>query len=227
MNDVDRWIDSGENVEDGLRLLGELAPSPWLEVLVRKAPRYSSLLKARLSPFASARPDPPPAPGGGWAFRRKWPFLEEEDCPAELKILAADMITSWHAFSHAHEDLYSCGTLEECYDTAKKVIENFRQNRRIYSEFAYYKEHHALLGKHPIFAESRKLESLRRAPLSSLVKMKSNLEKNIWRIAGRIKAGERPDLQAQREERLAACRRELADVKRIISDYDRTGPDTK
>lgn len=224
MDDVDRWFESGMDTGKGLELVASLSPSPWLARLVTAAPRFSWLISERLEPFRTmvkeVTPDPLMSSG---AFRRKWPFLEEPDCPDELKILAADMITSWHAFSSAHEELYSCATTEECFETAKKVLKNFTQNRRIRSEFAYYKEHHKVLGKHPIFAGRERLAELRRAPLPELVKRKSSVEKNIWRLEGRIKAGDRPDLEADREERLAVWRRELEDINRTISDYGYKG----
>lgn len=222
MNDVDRWLGSGADTGEGLELLGKYSPNPWLALLVTRAPRYAWLLKEAMGRFATAGTGSPSAVHGN-AFRLKWPFLEKPDCPPELKILAADMITSWHAFSEAHEELYSCSTAEECFETAKKVLKNFSGNRKIYSEFMYYKEHGHVLGRHPIFAETRRLESLRRASLPELVGKKSNLEKNIYRISSRIRSGDRPDLEAAREERLSSYRRELEDVKRIIADYGSKG----
>ena len=93
LNEIDRWIDSGAEVQEGLRLLSTYAPNRHLDTLVRKAPkRFSYLLKASLLPFSSKRSIVVSAlqPAPKVKFRESWPFLSEPDCPHELKILAAD-----------------------------------------------------------------------------------------------------------------------------------------
>ena len=111
-NEIDRWICSGAEVTEGLRLLSIYAPNKWLDALVRKAPKeYSHLLKKALLPFATEVPFSHTLTKGG-RFREDWPFLSEPDCPTELKALAADMITSWHNYVNAHEDLFKCTTPE-------------------------------------------------------------------------------------------------------------------
>ena len=52
MNDIDRWIRQGAEVNEGLRLLGIYAPNRWLDELVRKAPRFRYLLEEKLKAFA-------------------------------------------------------------------------------------------------------------------------------------------------------------------------------
>ena len=127
-NEIDRWICSGAEVTEGLRLLSIYAPNNWLEALVRKAPKaYSHLLKKALLPFSTEVPFSQTLTKGG-RFREDWPFLAEPDCPTELKALAADMITSWHNYVNAHEDLFRCTTPEECFEVAAKTIRNFTQN---------------------------------------------------------------------------------------------------
>ena len=226
MNDIDGWIRQGAEVNEGLRLLGIYAPNKWLDVLVRKAPRYRYLLEDKLRAFADE-----PACGSrlsslslsqeyGNNFRKTWPFLGDDDCPSELKILAADMITAWHNFVDAHEELYSCTTAETCYETAEKVIKSFTQNRNIRSEFAYYKEHHSVLGKHPIFGEVKRREALQKMTVSELFRRQKNLIGAIWRVKSEMKKNDRPDLKIQREDRLRAKENELEEVNRIIESYN-------
>ena len=127
-NEIDRWICSGAEVTEGLRLLSIYAPNKWLDALVRKAPKeYSHLLKKALLPFTTEVPFSQTLTKGG-RFREDWPFLSEPDCPTELKALAADMITSWHNYVNAHEDLFKCTTPEECFEAAEKTVRNFYQN---------------------------------------------------------------------------------------------------
>lgn len=221
-NEIDRWICSGAEVTEGLRLLSIYAPNKWLDALVRKAPKeYSHLLKKALLPFATEVPFSQTLTKGG-RFREDWPFLSEPDCPTELKALAADMITSWHNYVNAHEDLFKCTTPEECFEAAEKTVGNFYQNSVSRTEFQYYKEHHRILGKHPIFALTRKMDELRRMPVTTLIQKRRNVQDSIWRAEREIKKGDRPDLKVSREDRLARLRMTLNEINRMIEEYEGT-----
>lgn len=221
-NEIDRWICSGAEVTEGLRLLSIYAPNKWLDALVRKAPKeYSHLLKKALLPFATEVPFSQTLTKGG-RFREDWPFLSEPDCPTELKALAADMITSWHNYVNAHEDLFKCTTPEECFEAAEKTVRNFYLNSVSRTEFQYYKEHHRILGKHPIFALTKKLENLRRMPITELIRKRRNVQDSIWRAEREIKKGDRPDLKVSREERLSRLKMTLDEINRMIKEYEGT-----
>lgn len=217
MNEVGRWLYSGAGVQEGLRLLNIYAPNRHLETLVRLNPdKYRALLVKVLS-ACSEDASGITRPG---AFRNEWPFLNEPDCPLELKVLAADKITAYHNYVSAHRELFGCETLEECFETAKKVIENYRQNRKILSEFAYYKEHHTCLGKHPIFKTARHLAEMRKMSIVGLLKKKKNIEGNIWRIKSEIRKGDKPHLLEEREARLKTKELELSEVNKMIEEYE-------
>lgn len=221
-NEIDRWICSGAEVTEGLRLLSIYAPNKWLDALVRKAPKeYSHLLKIALLPFATEVPFSQTLTKGG-RFREDWPFLSEPDCPTELKALAADMITSWHNYVNAHEDLFKCTTPEECFEATEKTVRNFYQNSVSRTEFQYYKEHHRILGKHPIFALTKKLDNLRRMPITELIRKRRNVQDSIWRAEREIKKGDRPDLKVSREERLSRLKMTLDEINRMIKEYEGT-----
>ena len=225
-NEIDRWICSGAEVTEGLRLLSIYAPNKWLDALVRKAPKeYSHLLKKALLPFATDVPFSQTLTKGG-RFREDWPFLSEPDCPTELKALAADMITSWHNYVNAHEDLFKCTTPEECFEAAEKTVRNFYKNSVSRTEFQYYKEHHRILGKHPIFALTKKLDNLRRMPITELIRKRRNVQDSIWRAEREIKKGDRPDLKVSREERLSRLKMTLDEINRMIKEYEGTDNQT-
>lgn len=214
MNDVGKWLQSGAGVQEGLRLLNIYAPNRHLETLVRLNPeRYRKLLRKTLSKFS----DGGPAQLRTNQFRNEWPFLADPDCPPELKILAADKITAYHSYVAGHEELFACETLDECFLTAKKVIENYKQNRKILSEFTYYKEHHSCLGKHPIFASMKRISSLRKMSVVSLMKKQKNLQGAIWRIKNEIRKEDKPHLFEEREMRLKVKEMEL----RLIEEYEK------
>lgn len=217
MKEIRQWLDSGAEVQEGLRLLNLYAPNRHLTRLVSLAPsRYKYLLVRTLTAKMSVTVPPAAAPV---SFREDWPFLQNPDCPTELKILATDKITAYRNYVAAHEQLFNCATLEECFATAKNVIENYIENRKIRSELAYYKEHGTVLGKHPIFDEMKRIAALRRLPVAQLFRRKENLEEAIWRIGNEIRKGTKPHLLESREARLKSKRRELAELQRILDSY--------
>lgn len=139
----------------------------------------------------------------------------------ELKILAADKITAYHNYVSAHARLSSCTTPEECFGCAKKVMENYKANRKILSELVYYREHGKVLGRHEIFSETRRLKALRNLSIVELLKRQSNLEESLWRIDYEMRKGDKPWLSEERQKRMDAKKRELAEVKDIINGYGR------
>lgn len=218
MTEIEKWIREGADVREGLRLLSAYRPNPWLAALVKRAPdRYGHLLRKALGVMDKAA-------SGEAASRRRtlrddWPFLGDPDCPQELKILAADKITAMRGFAEAHAGLYSCATPEEAYETASKCILFYCQNRRIVSEFAYYKEHKAVLGRHEIFEDSRRMRELRTAGILELIRRQKNLRTSINKLKAKLRSGARPDLELARAELLSRRERELAEVERLIEEY--------
>ena len=109
--------------------------------------------------------------------------------------------------------------MTECFETAKKVIENFIENRNITSEFAYYLEHGNILGKHPVFAVTKRIAEMRKLPILELIRRQRNLNENIWRIRNEISKGNRQHLLIEREARLRQRELELQEINRIIDEY--------
>lgn len=221
MTEIERWLREGAGVREGLRLLSVYKPNPYLARMVERHPeKYRDLLirtltgtdRRAVAATVAANPS-------GRTFREEWPFLSKPDCPMELKVLAADKITAWTNFAVEHERLFSCFSLERCLETAKKCVLFYQQNRKIFSEFAHYKETGQVLGKHPVFAEVRRLQEMRTAGPFELLRRQKNLRSAISRLKGQIRSGGRPDLDTGRTELLAAKERELAEVERMIANY--------
>ena len=216
---IQNWLNSGAEVQEGLRLLDIYAPNQHLHRLVSLRPdKFKHLLVRTLSALIHTPVQILHRPPKN-TFREQWPFLDDPTCPNELKILAADKITAYRNYTSAHRELFECTSQQECFLTAKKVVENFLENRKIISELAYYKEHHSLLGKHPVFREVKRLAELRRLSVVDLFQRRDNLEEAIWRIQSEIRKGNKPHLQTSREQRLVVKQRELREVERIISDF--------
>lgn len=219
MTEIEQWLKSGAGVQEGLRLLSVYKPNKPLALMVERHPeKYASLLVKTLAGIGMesvAR-----TATRSKSLREEYPFLGNPDCPPELKILAADKITAYRNFVREHDKLYTCSSLENCLETAKKCVLFYCQNRKIVSEFAYYKEHGTVLGKHPVFGEMvRRKELLTAGPLE-LERKRQNLRDAIWRLGKQLRSGKRPDLAVARSELLQAKERELAEVDRMIADYE-------
>lgn len=220
---VQKWLESGAEVQAGLRLLSLYAKNEHLARLVTARPdRYKPLLVevlckisgAPLVMTSTASPRP--------TFREQWPFLSDPNCPPELKILAADKITAYRDYVEAHRRLFDCTTLDECFVTAENLIKSFSENRKILYEFTYYAEHHALLGRHSIFKEMQELATLRSLGPVALIARQKNLRGSIWRIRHEMARGTKPHLDIDRKNRLQVKERELAAVNKMIEEYERT-----
>lgn len=119
---------------------------------------------------------------------------------------------------HLHEQLTCCGTREQCAKVAGELIENFIDNRMMWLELDYYKQHKTILGKHPIFNEFKQKRLLLSMSLRDMLARRKQLEMNIWRTKSLIKKGGSPELQTKRRERLKAYEAEMADIVRLIGD---------
>jgi hypothetical protein len=149
-------------------------------------------------------------------LRDEFPFLREKDCPEELKILVADMISAYENYMQAHERLFAAVTPEDFAAATADVVENYLENREIWDELTHYKEKKELLAKHPIFAQMERFKEIRAMKGDELVKLLKSLENNISRNKKSIeKDPEHPETH-NRRERVEAYQRELAEVKRIL-----------
>ena len=220
MTDVENWLKTGAGIQEGLRLLSLYKPNPYLARMVERHPdKYRRLLIRTLT---GRDPEPTPADRPARSFREDWPFLSRPDCPPELKILAADKITAWSNFASAHEKLFDCVTPEQCLEHAKNCVFYYQQNRKIFSEFAHYKETGHVLGKHPVFGEIRRSREMLSAGPVELMRQQHNLRAAISRLKRQLGSGGRPDLDAGRAELLATKERELSEVEKILENYEKS-----
>lgn len=221
---VQKWLESGAEVQAGLRLLSLFTRNKHLDRLVTLRPdKYKILLVnvlCRISgAFFSKKPTSLTLPTTRPAFREQWPFLAAPNCPPELKVLAADKITSYHTYVASHCQLFDCATLEDCFAVAETLIKSFIENRKIFYEFAYYDEHHILLGRHPIFKEMQEMASLRKMGIVALIARKKNIEDAIWRIKHELERGTKPHLDIDRKQRLSSKEVLLNQVNKLIDEY--------
>lgn len=85
----------------------------------------------------------------------EYPFLDDPDCPDELKILVHDKLAAYRRYKEAHEQLakHNSGevtlTEEEALHLAKTATENFAESEAMKKELDYYRENNTLLAEHP------------------------------------------------------------------------------
>lgn len=219
---VQTWIRAGAEVSTGLLLFSQCSKNTRLSVMVRRNPtKYRPLLIERLCTVAGIEPPRmEPMPTNRRRFRDDFPFLRDPDCPAELKILATDKITAHERYIRAHDRLFDCTSLDDCYRTARETIENFQENRAIFAELDYYREHRTVLGKHRIFEHVQQLRALEKMGIVELIAEQRRLRSAIWRIDNEIKKGDKPHLQTEREQRRRQKARLLDEVSKRIDAYN-------
>ncbi len=121
----------------------------------------------------------------GIKLREEYPFLAEEDCPDEFKILVADKFTALDKFVENRQELKALvatgATNEDLFEIAKKTVGDYELNLDIKEELNYYKDHKEVLGKHPIFAERMLKEKVNGLSPVDLSKRQKNLRSYVSR----------------------------------------------
>ena len=134
----------------------------------------------------------------------------------ELEALASRKFTKYRAYVRLYNKLRDCSTLDQCARVAGELVDNYIDNRLIWQELSWYQEHGSILGKHPAFAEFRRRRELNDMPVKALVRRQQQVEMNIWRVKSEMAKGDKPHLDAQRQERLAGYEKERADILRLL-----------
>lgn len=112
-------------------------------------------------------------------FREKYPFLNSPDCPDVLKVLVADMFTSYNNYKAAHARLQVLADDEAAAAVAdcEKVVTEYLKNREIWDELEYYRENGTILGKAAKFREMEAAEDY--TQLSEIDLMKKLQSANV------------------------------------------------
>lgn len=151
------------------------------------------------------------------AFRSEFPFLDQPGCPIELEALVTRKFTAYNTYVRLYGQLRDSTSLQECADKARQLIDAYVDNRMIWDELTWYKQHGTILGKHPAFAEFRRRDELKRLPLVELFKRQQQVKNNIWRVKSEMAKGDKPHLDGVRKQRLDGYERELADIERLLA----------
>jgi len=116
-------------------------------------------------------------------IRVEFPFLNEKDCPDEMKILVADKITAWNRYldTQAYILKVESGevgeTAEHLAKLSKDAIDAFDENQKIYDELNCYQKTGKVLGVHPIFKKLQLQREVEEMTADELIKYKSSSAK--------------------------------------------------
>lgn len=117
------------------------------------------------------------------SIRVEFPFLNNEDCPNELKILVADKITAWNNYAEAQNKINAAHTgeaplsNEELADLAEVAVKSFDDNQKIYDELNAYATTGKVLGVHPIFRKLQIAREVEEMTTDELIKYKASSAK--------------------------------------------------
>jgi hypothetical protein len=143
----------------------------------------------------------------------EFPFIDDDDCPDEFKILLSDKFKAYRKYKEGRAELKAMleagATEEEIFEIAKKTVENFELNLEIYDELNYYKEHGKILGEHPIFADKMLKESVEGMSTVELTKRQKNLRTYVSRDEKAFNKMEDGEAKDKFGEKLQAWKDEL------------------
>lgn len=117
------------------------------------------------------------------SIRVEFPFLNNEDCPNELKILVADKITAWNKYVAAHNTIAKAHSgeaplsEEELAKLAETAVQSFDDNQKIYDELNAYATTGQVLGAHPIFRKLQIAREVEEMTTDELIKYKNSSAK--------------------------------------------------
>lgn len=152
----------------------------------------------------------------GFRLRDEFPFLRSKDCPSELKILVADLLTTHDNYVRDHDALFATLNDEEIAALSASVVDNYIENRQIWDELVHYKENGKPLGEHPVWERAKRLTELNNLSNAELVRLSKNYPTNISRI--KTKLAEEPDSPqtAKRQASLENYTWELEHINKLL-----------
>lgn len=150
-------------------------------------------------------------------LREEFPFLKENNCPDELKILVTDMLSTYDNYFNSHPQLFQASSMAELLKTEQFTVMNFLANREIWDEMNYYKINGKILGKHPIFKKNDLDKVISRLSVNELHAKRSNLINGINRINLQLKSKDQSHLRLERMDKLSLKTIELALVNKYLN----------
>lgn len=153
-------------------------------------------------------------------LRKEFPFLSQPSCPDAFKILVADMITAYERYTSLHPELFMVESTEEAFEKADALIDSYLENQSIWKELNHYKATGQILGEHHYFDEQNRKAELMKKSVPELIKLKDQLDMNIWRNRKKMTDDPKPHLFKSRQDRINQQESDLKIVKSLLNIQD-------
>ena len=127
------------------------------------------------------------------------------------------MLTAHENYMQAHARLFTVDTKPELHQAASDTVENYLENRQIWEELNHYKQHGAILGKHPIFGRLQRADQIRAMKVSELVNLKIRLDNNLVRNRASVRRQPGHPSTSDRKQRIGIMEAELMEVNRLLN----------
>lgn len=150
----------------------------------------------------------------GLKLSTSYPFLRDENCPVEFKILVNDAITAFTKAKEKHEVLQAVGDKEEAenneeiYAIAEDLLKNFELNREIHAELEHYAKTGEVLGEHEIFGDLRLQRKVDAMSMEDLAKARNNVKSNISKAKKKIEESQTAEDKEKHAKKLAEFEKE-------------------
>lgn len=154
-------------------------------------------------------------------LKDEFPFLYQDNCPNEFKILINDKFKAYYDYLQARAELKEAvnneANLEALEKIAANAVENFELNHLIYQELDYYKEHKEILGKHPIFKNTILQQTVNNYSTIELTNRQKALRTYISRETPKLEAAKDEEKKGKISKKIDVWKIELSLVEERLS----------
>ena len=112
-------------------------------------------------------------------LRDEFPFLNNENCPAEMYVVVGKRISLHKSYQKLHAELQAANkenTLDDAQilELTAKVEASYNENQALWKELNYFKENGKVLGDHPVLFEMRAKKEVDAMTTEQLVKYRQS-----------------------------------------------------
>lgn len=122
-------------------------------------------------------------------FREMYSFLSDRDCPNELKILAADKITTYWRIVELHEKIFRCGSVEDCLAVSFELVNTFIEDYRIKRSWTITRIITGFWVNTGIFESQSRVDKMRKMSVKELIRRKNNCGQDLAVLNQRSRRG--------------------------------------
>lgn len=150
-------------------------------------------------------------------LRDEFPFLNKPDCPNELKILVADMLTAYDSYREKHKALFDAATEEEFTEIALGVVGDYITNKNAWKVLEHYKNTGEILKISKTITWADRETEIRSLPNNELIKLSKNIPTSVTKLGTKIKKNPESKKIQEWTEKREWLLKELSLVKQLLN----------